>query len=181
MRSMLIFLAIAGGWAIPSSLAAQGDSVPLLRGRAQGATYDRFISEGDDLSAFSFRYSGLSPGRLGPEIGLSLFPQLLPAATLLMAPDFGVAYNLAIPRATLLLKAGGSGIVGLGRWLAVFRPGFHLGAGIIVRLDHGTGMRLDVTRHVYLVDGEADPIWSVGVGFTILPGARRGPAPGPTR
>ena len=181
MRVRLILCAILGSQALPLSLTAQQDSVPVLQGRAMGASYDRFIYEGDDLSAFSFRYSGLTPAGLGPEIGIALFPQALPAAALILAPDIGVAYNLAVPRATLLLKAGGSGIVGVGRWLAAFRPGFHLGGGLVVRLDHRTGMRVDIVRHVYFVDGEADPIWSIGIGFTVLPGTRRCPCTGSTR
>lgn len=131
-------------------------------------TFDRFLYDGSGITAFSYRLSGVRPGRLGPEIGVSLFPQALLSRALILAPDFGAAYNLPLPPTTLLLKAGGSAVAGLAGDV-LFIPGFHLGAGLVVRIDSRTGVRLDVIRHTYLAFGESAPIWSVGLGFTSLP------------
>jgi hypothetical protein len=71
------------------------------------------------------------------------------AQALLFASDFGAAYNVSMPEATLLIKAGGS-------------------AGVVLRIDERTGIRIDAARHYYIDTGEIEAIWSVGFGFTAL-------------
>jgi uncharacterized membrane protein YdjX (TVP38/TMEM64 family) len=168
---LLLGLAQVGMMAPTARLIAQEPSPRLLRGVAQGATFDRFLYDGSGITAFSFRLSDLKPGHLRPELGVSLFPEALPARALILAPDFGAAYNISLPLATLLVKAGGSAIAGLASDL-VFVPGFHVGAGLVARIDSRTGIRVDVIRHTYLAIGETEPIWSVGLGFTSLPRLR---------
>jgi hypothetical protein len=153
-------------------LAAQGPSSSRLEGISKGASLDRFIYEGTGATAFSFRFSGLRPGGLGPELSVSFFPRALIARALLFAPDFGAAYNVSIPHATLLLKAGGSALTGLATDV-VFVAGAHVGAGIVVRIDERTGIRLDAARHSYFDTGETEAIWSIGLGFTALRPRRR--------
>ena len=153
-------------------LATQGPSGSRLEGISQGASLDRFIYEGTGATAFSFRFSGLSPGGFGPELSVSFFPKALVARALLFAPDFGAAYNVSIPHATLLLKAGGSALTGLATDV-LFVPGAHVGAGIVVRIDGRTGIRIDAARHFYFDTGETEAIWSIGLGFTGLRPRRR--------
>jgi hypothetical protein len=102
---------------------------------------------------------------------VSVFPQLLAAQALIFAPDFGAAYNVSIPHATLLIKAGGSALTGLAADV-VFVPGAHVGAGLLVRIDNRTGFRIDAARHFYMNTGETEAIRSVGFGFAALPPAR---------
>jgi hypothetical protein len=158
-------LSLVGG--PPQRLTAQEPSTSRLEGISKGASLDRFIYEGTGATAFSFRFSGLRPGGLGPELSVSFFPKALTARALLFAPDFGAAYNVSIPHATLLLKAGGSALAGLGTDV-VFVPGAHVGAGIVVRIDDRTGIRIDAARHLYFDTGETEVIWSIGLGFTAL-------------
>jgi hypothetical protein len=154
-----------------TTLDAQQRSRTLLEGAAKGLTFDRFIYEGGGINAFSFRYSALLPGRLGSEVGVSLFPAGLRARALILAPDFGPSYNISVPGATLLVKAGGSAITGLAADV-VFVPGFHFGGGLVVRLDDRTGLRIDAIRHYYMDLSETEAIWSVGAGLTALPRIR---------
>jgi uncharacterized membrane protein YdjX (TVP38/TMEM64 family) len=153
--------------ASPQRVAAQEPSSSRLEGISKGASLDRFIYEGTGETAFSFRLSGLRPGGLGPELCVSFFPKALIARALLFAPDFGAAYNLSIPGATLLIKGGGSALTGLATDV-IFVPGAHVGAGIVVRIDERTGIRLDAARHYYIDTGEIEAIWSIGFGLTAL-------------
>jgi uncharacterized membrane protein YdjX (TVP38/TMEM64 family) len=152
----------------PERVAAQEPAGSRLEGISRGVSMDRFIYEGTGETAFSFRLSHLRPGRLGNELSVSVFPRLLAAQALIFAPDFGAAYNVSIPHATLLLKAGGSALTGLAADV-VFVPGAHVGAGLVVRIDDRTGIRIDATRHFYRNTGETEAIWSIGVGFAALP------------
>jgi hypothetical protein len=173
MRTVFLFLigiAHPAG-ALGGSLSAQG-APNHLQGRAIGGSIDRFIYEGNSTTAFTFRYSGLRPGGLGPEVGVSLFPQWLPAGALVLAPDVGGSFNVAVPGATLLLKAGGSALTALASQVAEFRPGVHVGGGLILRMDNRTGLRVDIIRHFYQSAGGTDAIWSMGLGFTALPRPR---------
>jgi hypothetical protein len=153
--------------AAPQRLAAQGPSTSRLEGISKGVSLDRFIYEGTGATAFSFRLSGLSPNGLGPELSVSFFPNALSAQALLFAPDFGAAYNVSMSEATLLIKAGGSALTGLATEV-LFVPGAHVGAGVVLRIDEQTGIRIDAARHYYIDTGEIEAIWSVGFGFTAL-------------
>jgi hypothetical protein len=157
--------------AILPSLAAQDSR--LLNGPAVGGSVDRFIYEGDGLTAFSFRYSGLRSRTIGSEIGVSLFPDGLRAGALLLAPDLGGAFNASGPGFTVLAKGGLSTLTVLGAGFA-FIPGYHLGGGLILRIGARSGLRLDAVRHFYMRDNETEAIWSVGLGFTALPQRAQG-------
>jgi hypothetical protein len=176
-------------WAALILLGLIPMSVPVSSGHAQqfsgpphprfarGLSVDQFIYDEAGLTAVSFRLSALRPSSLNTEIGISLFPSALQARALLLAPDFGAAYHLPLATlgdtatgntATLLIKAGGSALTGLGHDF-LFAPGVHLGGGLIVRIDDRTGVRIDVIRHYYQIDGHTEPIWSIGLGITALP------------
>jgi hypothetical protein len=88
------------------------------------------------------------------------------------ATDLGTVYNVSFPRMIVLIKGGASALTGLSTE-AFFVPGVHLGAGVIIRLDNRTGLRLDGVRHLYFENGETEPIWSIGLGFCTLPRLQR--------
>ncbi|MGZ8397506.1 MAG: hypothetical protein ACXWWN_00565, partial [Gemmatimonadales bacterium] len=118
------------------------------------------------------RFSTLRPGGIGPELGVSLLPQTLAAGVLALAPDLGASYNLPVPGGSLLIKAGGSAISAIGTAGLLFVPGFHAGT-VIVQTGRRSGLRIDAIRHYYLPGGEEIyPIWSVGLGFAVLPRVR---------
>jgi hypothetical protein len=156
--------------ALPS-LAAQ-TSLTLPNGPALGATVDRFIYEGEGITAVTFRFSDLRSRTAGSEIGVSLFPDAAQSGALYLASDLGPAFNVTGPGVTVLLKAGLSTLLGIGGGFG-FTPGYHLGTGLIVRAASRLGIRFDVARHVYVGGVEtSEPIWSVGLGFTSLGGKR---------
>ncbi len=70
------------------------ETSPRLAGNAMGISMDRFMYEGSSAVAMSYRFSTLRPGRVGAEVGVSLFPQYLPGGVLALAPDLGASYNL---------------------------------------------------------------------------------------
>jgi hypothetical protein len=152
--------------AVPPRLAAQ-DTLPRLK-PAMGASVERFMYEGVGITAVSFHYSRLKPNTLSTEIAAALFPDALEVGALLLAPDFGAAYDARGSGFDLLLKAGLSTLMGVGGGFA-FQPGYHFGSGLLIRTGQASGIRLDVVRHFYLIDQETEGIWSVGIGFTSLP------------
>ncbi|MBI4419688.1 MAG: hypothetical protein HY560_02600, partial [Gemmatimonadetes bacterium] len=84
---------------------------------------------------------------------------------LVLGPDLGIAYNVSLPGATLLLKGGGSAVVGIGDGGGGAFPGLHFGAALVARTGARTGLLLDVTEHIYL----GVPVLSIGVGLVALP------------
>jgi hypothetical protein len=97
-RLLYLILVLTGLAAIPlrGELQAQSDAEPL-RGRAMGISMDRFRSGESALVAMTYRYSSLHPGGIGGELGVSVFPQALPAVILATAPDLGASYNMTVP------------------------------------------------------------------------------------
>jgi hypothetical protein len=170
MRALLLFVMCVGATA--PALAAQQTS-SRLTGNAMGVSMDWFTEDGYGLWAMSYRFSTLRPGNVGADLGVSLFPQALPAGVLALAGDFGASYNLPVPGGSLLLKAGGSGLAVLGTGGALLAPGFHVGGTVLVNTGERSGLRIDVIRHYYLPNGgEVAPVWSVGLGFAVIPRLR---------
>jgi hypothetical protein len=118
MRTTLLLLLVSTLPAMPGmvsgTLAAQEAAGRLPDGPALGGSMDRSLYEGSGITAVSFRLSSLRRNGVGSEVGVSLFPEALPGG-LLLAPDLGPAYNISLPGATILLKAGGSAILGIGQ------------------------------------------------------------------
>ena len=139
-----------------------------------GMSMDRFSNgvgpDAPGLMAMSYRFSQLQPGRVGFELGVALFPQGLPVGVLALAPDLGAAYNISIPGGSVLLKAGGSAAMLMGLPGLAVLPGFHAGGTLLLKVNGRSAVRVDVVRHYYRADeGELEPLWSVGLGFAILP------------
>jgi hypothetical protein len=155
--------------AMPGSMAAQNGDLP--NGVAVGGSVDQFFYQGQGVTAVSFRVSDLRARTLGSEIGLALFPDVFSLGALYLAPDLGVAFNASGPGVTVLMKGGLSTLVAIRDGFA-FTPGYHLGAGLIAQAGKRFGIRVDVIRHVYLIDNAGEGIWSVGLGFTGLPASR---------
>ena len=165
---LILTLGVTPPWV--AALNAQGPEGPLA-GPAMGLSMDRFTDGGSTgLVAMTYRFSTLRPGSLGAEIGVSLFPQALPAAVLALAPDLGAAYNITVPGGSVLLKAGGSAVMALSPAGAYLVPGFHVGGALLIKAAHRSGIRIDVVKHYYRTSGgEVQPVWSLGLGFAILP------------
>ena len=166
----------------PAVRAVQGQvhHSPLV-GPAKGASMDRFWFGDFWLMAMSYRFSALRPGGLGPELGVSLFPQGLSSGIVTVAPDLGLSYNIPAPGGSVLIKAGGSAFTAMGTGGALFIPGVHLGGVYVLQTGDRSGLRLDVIRHHYWGNGErAQPVWSVGLGFAILRRKVFEPPPAPT-
>jgi hypothetical protein len=171
-RNSFLYRALLGLWTFGSIVGARpciAQDLPdhRLVGTSTGLSLDRFIYDGAGETAFSVHRSSLCAGQLRPELTVALFPQALLIPALLIAPDVGVAYDISLPYATLLLKAGGSAIAALGRTAQVI-PGGHLGVGFVLRIDDRTGIRLDATRHFYISNQEVEPVWSIGIGLSGL-------------
>jgi membrane protein YqaA with SNARE-associated domain len=170
--SVLLLLGVMSA-PLPLGRLEGQDPPPRVADQAMGLSMDRFMYEGSGVVAVSYRSSRLRPGSIGPELGVSLFPQTLSLGVLALAPDLGAAYNFPVPGGSLLIKGGGSAITALGTAGILFVPGFHVGGTIIVQTGRRSGLRIDVIRHYYLPGGEELwPIWSVGLGFAILPRVR---------
>lgn len=171
LHGLLMALGLMSPTGLGGCVAAQEMPKTGLVGTSKGASLDRFLYDGTGETAFSFRLTELRPGTLGPDFSVSMFPQALAASALVWSTDFGGAYNISRSTMTFLLKGGASALTGIAREV-LFVPGVHVGAGLIIRLDKHTGMRLDGVRHFYFQDGETEPIWSIGLGFCTLPGLR---------
>jgi hypothetical protein len=103
--------------------SAQSPFAHLPDGPVAGVSLERFRYEDEGgITGVSFHLSRLRHNGGGPELGVTVFPQYLQAPALLMAPDAGVAFNISLPAATLLLRGGVSAFVGLGRGVNVFYP-----------------------------------------------------------
>jgi hypothetical protein len=148
--------------------SSQSPFAHLPDGPASGVSLGRFRYEDEGaITAVSFHLSRLEHNGLGTELGLAVFPQYLEVPALVIAPDAGVGFNISLPAATLLLRGGFGAIVGLGRGVDLL-PGAHLGCSALVQLDRRLALRADVLKRWYLIDGEAEPFWSIGLGFSLL-------------
>jgi hypothetical protein len=152
------------------SRAAQSNSQRIAP--SMGVSVDRFLYEDEGVTALSFRYSELRR-RVGSEAGVSFFPDAIRAGTLLLALDMGPAYNTPGPDLKLLVKAGFSGLAAMGSQAEV-NPGLHAGGGLLFRIGAVSALRVDVTRHVYLVNRQTQGIWSIGLGLNAMPRRKAG-------
>ena len=170
MRTIVLLLASLALATVSRTANAQSATSYLPNGRALGLSVTKFtetLSLDESVTELTFRLSALRRNAIGLELDAGIFPQALPTA-LVVTLDGGPGYNLSLPGATLVLRGGASGILGIGGG-ALLIPGAHVGASVIVRMQSRAALRLDLLRHFYLNEGELYPLWSLGVGFAVLP------------
>ncbi|MFL5493592.1 MAG: hypothetical protein ACJ8DC_04310 [Gemmatimonadales bacterium] len=149
-------------------VSAQSPIAQLPDGPTSGLSVERFQYEDEGaIAAVSFHRSRLRHNGFGSEFGVAVFPQYLQFPSLVTAPDAGVAFNISVPAATLLLRGGLGALLGIGGGLSLF-PGAHLGGSALVHLDQRLAVRADVLKRWYRIGDETAPFWSMGVGFTVL-------------
>jgi hypothetical protein len=169
MRTTVLLLALLL-LAPPGQAAAAQAGAPFLpNGRALGVSVTRFTEAlrlDPSITAVTFRQSTLRQNAVGLELNAGIFPQALPSA-LILTFDGGPGYDVSLPGATLVLRGGASGLVGLGGG-ALLVPGAHVGASALIRLESRAALRLDLLRHFYLNEGEFYPYWSLGFGLAVL-------------
>lgn len=157
--------------AATGQIRAQGNTTWLPAGTAIGVTVDRFEVEDFSLLAGTFHMTTLKPNNLTPEFAISVFPQAFAARVLVTNVDIGGAINLPLPRATLLLRGGVSGLFALGNGGGGALPGVHYGASLLVKIAGRDGVRFDVIarRAVIPSYGISPAYLSFGIGITSLP------------
>jgi hypothetical protein len=155
--------------AVPDTTHAQHRIARLPDGAALGGAVEMFHYEDEGaITSFSFHLSKLKHNSVGLELGVGMFPEYLQARALVMTPDLGVGYNVSLPGATLVLRAGGSGIAALGQGLSELLPGAHLGGALLLRVDRRAAIRADLLKRWYIVGTETEPFWSFALGFAVL-------------
>ncbi len=161
---------------LTAPLAAQ-DSTGAMRLR--GITFDYWDgAAGPVFLRPTLRATNLSRGGLGPDLALTLFPDGVslnpPAVT--VGPQAGLAYRFAVGPVSLLPKAGGAAILVAvlgGEQPLYLVPGLQFGLGMLVPLDAKSLFRVDLTRHLYSLDGRNVGFWSAGFGFATPRRAKR--------
>jgi len=148
---------------------AQAPPAPLTDGTAMGVTVGTFRVGDEALWVGSFHAYGLRAHRASAAFALAIPPQAWGGGGLLLLPDLGVAHDVSLPGATLLLKGGGSAILGASAESAGAFPGVHLGATFLIQTGERVGLLIDATEHWYWVDHTAVRVLGIGVGVTALP------------
>jgi hypothetical protein len=163
---LLVLTCLAGG---PSNVANAQQTLGI--GPVTGGSFDRFGDLGQGPAAFTFRHSRLTGAGPGEDVAVRLFPQALAARVALIGADVGIMQAVARGPVALFVKAGASPIIQLDFHHPEIIPGVEAGFGTLLRLERRAALRIDITRHVFFDDGDRHPIWSFGVGLSLLPPA----------
>ncbi|MGE0353536.1 MAG: hypothetical protein AB7I33_00505 [Gemmatimonadales bacterium] len=168
MRVLTCTLALLLLPALP--VVAQDTTRLIPNGFALGATVDRLtIGDSDGpLVSTTLHISSLRRRRLTPEFAVAVFPRYLAEGAAVLIPDVGAAYNLSLPGATVLLRAGASGVFVFGDGFGGALPGVHYGASLLVPLLRGFGLRVDAVGRTFALY-ESTRGMSLGIGITSLP------------
>ena len=161
-----ILLLVAGIGAAPAS-AQQSLGV----GPVMGASFERFGSLREGLLAFAFHRSRLTGGAPAEDLAVRVFPEALSERVVLIGADVGVTETVALGPVGLMLKGGLSPLVRVGPGSVDLIPGLEAGFATLVRLQRRAALRVDVTRHTFIIDGELYNIWGFGIGLSALPPA----------
>jgi len=123
-----------------------------------------------DGVAFAQRSDGAARSGFGGDVSIDMYPQAIAADALAGVVDISLAANLRVgPVFTLEPRVGASilGVVGAGG--AVGAPGFSGGAGLVVRFDSRTALRVDYTYRRLMSGDELYTVPSLTAGFIIHP------------
>jgi hypothetical protein len=164
----LASLVLIGGAFVPG-LAAQSRGTTLAQGSSFAITAGRLWFDGSDsdpaLTELALRFATLRHNRLSLDAGAGVvFADGVGALT----AEAGPAFDVSLPGAILLLRAGVSTLVAGGGGVI----GAYAGLGLILRLGNGVGLRLDVARHAYGIADGSVGAWRVGGGIALLPRIR---------
>jgi len=169
--ALLVGLLIS--WGRPAAAAAQRIDPRIPDGRALGFTIDRFTIVGYEeyrYVSFTFHVTELKQGGMGPDLAIGTFPEILAALHLPVALDFDAAFNISLPRVTILPRGGASAFMIVGRYARGFAMGYNVGASILINFSARNAVRLDITRRQF-VRGTffQEPTLTIGIGVSGVP------------
>jgi hypothetical protein len=171
-RTTVLLLICAFSASVASRAIAQGS---LGIGAVSGASFERFGHGDNPEIAIGYHRSRLTRGGPAEDLAIRLFPSGLAYGAAIVGLDVGITQAVALGPVALYAKGGGGALtaVGLGDFLVI--PALQGGVGALVRLEGRSAIRLEVTHYrFYPVDRAAYGMWSVGLGFAILPCATGG-------
>ncbi len=161
-------LVLLGGSIVPG-LAAQVRPGSLPDGSAFAVTANRLMFDGTGtdwgLSALMLRYTALRRNTVAYDFGGGI---LVADGVGALQVEAGPAFNLSLPGATVLLRAGVTSVVASGGGVV----GGYAGAGLLFRVGDGVGLRLDLARHQYAAGEGSIGAWQLGGGIALLPRIR---------
>jgi len=164
-------LAAVAGVVTPTS--AQQAPQEIAGGHTGGVSVGTLNLGPSGVTMVTVRWTDLRRHAPAAELGLAFAPFELGEDRRVFAAEFSTGRNISLPGATLLLKAGVSGLgIDTPGGRSELYPGFHTGFGTVARAGQGgLGFRIDVTHHFYYDPDRDDllPVWSVGVGLTSIP------------
>lgn len=154
------------------------EAAPAARfpaGLLQGGSLEVF--QGLTSLIFTYRATDCRGGAPGIDLGVGTLPATLRNGALLLTPEAGLAIGVPAGPLLLLLRAGASGYAWVGREGNGLVPGVQAGTALLVRLDRRSALRFDLSRRRYF-DGNdgTGSLWTVGVGFAVLPRTRYDPS-----
>ncbi|MEP6691618.1 MAG: hypothetical protein ABJD07_10700 [Gemmatimonadaceae bacterium] len=143
--------------------------VGLLSGSAIGFSVGKFVPAGarvgEGLTTVVLHVTRLEPKAVGLDVAVGMWPNGLSGGALVLGVDVGGAYNIGVPGATFLLKAGPSALVAVGMGGGAGAIGAHAGGGAILRVGPAIGIRADLVEHYYYGAGTGG---DGGTGFGAL-------------
>ncbi|HEV8123443.1 MAG TPA: VTT domain-containing protein [Gemmatimonadales bacterium] len=160
-------------WGCPNTAPAQRIDLRIPDGQALGFTIDRFMFVGAEeypYTSFTFHITQLKRGGMGPDLAIGTFPRILAAYHLPVALDFDAAFNISLPRMTILPRGGASAFLLVGPYGAGYAMGYNFGASILINFSDRNAVRLDLTRREYLRSNlfQAATL-SIGIGVSAVP------------
>lgn len=156
--------------AVPA-LGAQADP-RIPDGRAIGVTVDRLMLESNPqarIMTFTFHYTELKRNALGPDISIGTAPTILAAMHLPIGVDVGGGYNIALPRVSIIPRAGASAVMLIGPYVSGYALGYHFGASVLINVGGRDAIRLDITRRSYFRDHFNRGYIAIGIGVSGIP------------
>jgi hypothetical protein len=147
--------------------AATATSSP---GLIQGFSLERY--QLDQSLVFSYRATQYRSRGPGFDLGVGILPRWLASGVIAGTVDIGAAQATTTGSSLLFLRGGAGALVLAGQGYGGLLPALQAGLALVTPLDPRTALRLDVGEHMYLIDREIEPRWSVGIGFAVLPEGR---------